>query len=697
MDCDWKRQKNGVIRIKAMNNGIEYSFIDLPFKNFTSQATLTKLNNFCLENNISLFSFRDKIEFFADHIIKDIEQPTPVNDLIDGLEDATPMKKGIGLIGDTLYYGFKNTPKTKHEEPFDFVIDSKGNFYLDDDFESQFRVVTRFPFYRDVLNRTMSMGAIRNFLRGMGQQNEIDMTCANNLAEMMSTGLDYFNKTIDVLKHYIYIRDEEVYHIIASYIFLTYIYVYFSAVPRLFLNAEYGSGKTKTMDLIGMLCFNPMVASDPSASSLFRTIESTGATILIDDFDKIDAEMKNALDRIWRVGYKKGQKVARTNKETLEPEAFDIYGCSIMNNIESVNEVSLSRSLKINLERAIDQPQVNVELKDNDCDLLKLRDDIQTLCLLNAENFHQFLSTFEPTENKVLKARNRELALPIEAIMRFYGDELTDDVVAYMTNMLDTQMDSFSIDSFLAVMFRFIWKRVNESYEQPTWISVSDIAMFMLTEEHGVGILDERTPEEKAENKRRLASMLSIVGRKLQIYPIIKKRKGSTLYYAFIKDNLKEFLISYKYAEFIGIEEFEDKKEDAPEEPNRFISDTVNMSSEDVKIIKPHNVCFSREDYLDKAKKAIKGDIILFDERNEPVEDSKTTDTVVKSKGLTRERFDELAEESRKPPCQDCGKGDAIEYISSKGESRFMCEKCFTFLKKQGYDGIKKSSLRPTR
>ena len=115
--------------------------------------------------------------------------------------------------------------------------------------------------------------------------------------ELRPTGRDVFTAILERIDRYVELppdgNDDE--HspggghaaTLALWVMLSYCYPIFQAVPYLYLAGPAGSGKTRTMDLIGRMVFRPMFSSNISAANLFRTLHQRGGVLLLDEAERL--------------------------------------------------------------------------------------------------------------------------------------------------------------------------------------------------------------------------------------------------------------------------------------------------------------------------------------------------------------------------------------------------------------------------
>ena len=104
--------------------------------------------------------------------------------------------------------------------------------------------------------------------------------------------------------------------IIAShYILLTWIYDDLNTINYLHFIGDYGSGKTRSMDVIGRLCYKPIIASGAvTPAPLYRLIDKWKGTLIIDEAD-FNKETTDDITKIFNLGFQQGQIIARCDQK----------------------------------------------------------------------------------------------------------------------------------------------------------------------------------------------------------------------------------------------------------------------------------------------------------------------------------------------------------------------------------------------
>lgn len=100
----------------------------------------------------------------------------------------------------------------------------------------------------------------------------------------------------------------------------TYLYPHFDTYPYLQLYGPKGSGKTKTLTLLAATSFNAVLSSSIKPAGLFRIIERSGATLLLDEAERLNNRENPELAEVLRAGYKKPSAAIRVQEKNSHRE-----------------------------------------------------------------------------------------------------------------------------------------------------------------------------------------------------------------------------------------------------------------------------------------------------------------------------------------------------------------------------------------
>jgi Domain of unknown function (DUF3854) len=208
--------------------------------------------------------------------------------------------------------------------------------------------------------------------------------------------------------------------IASLYILLSWVYDPLPTLPYLRALGDYGSGKTRFLDVTGAIVFRAIrAAGATSPSPIFRIIDMYGGSLVLDEADFARSDAISEIVKILNSGYKPGSPVLRsepTNSKNWEPHSYNVFGPKILATRKRWTDRALeSRCLTWESEGLTREdiplvlgPRFRSEAAVLRCKLLGFRLDYLPKVL----NFN--LEDARPVGN--LEPRLQEILLPLKAI-----------------------------------------------------------------------------------------------------------------------------------------------------------------------------------------------------------------------------------------------------------------------------------------
>lgn len=171
------------------------------------------------------------------------------------------------------------------------------------------------------------------------------------------------NDLVAIIRQYIVVEEHEAI-VLALWVALTWFLDAVDYAPLVIIDSpEKGCGKSQLLKVIGRLSYRPLHASNSSASPIFRVVESSRPTILIDEADTFfrgNAELHGMVN----AGYQRDGFVLRSESVggKIEPRAFSVFSAKALAGIDlkkHLPDATMSRGHVINLRRKLPHESVS--------------------------------------------------------------------------------------------------------------------------------------------------------------------------------------------------------------------------------------------------------------------------------------------------------------------------------------------------
>jgi hypothetical protein len=227
---------------------------------------------------------------------------------------------------------------------------------------------------------------------------------------------------------------------LALWVVMSYCYPAFAAVPYLYLAGPAGSGKTRTMDLLGRLVFRPMWTSNTTAANIFRTLHARGGVLLLDEAERLRDDRSPDVGEIRSVllsGYRRGGRATRLEPcgESFRSVNFDCYDPKLLACIRGLPPALSSRCISVRLTRAAaGSPRAARSMDHSPDDEQAVRDLLHCWAL---EHANELFHVDAPTSS--LSNRDAELWEPLLKVAAMTGDP---SIVATLIEHAAKQVES---------------------------------------------------------------------------------------------------------------------------------------------------------------------------------------------------------------------------------------------------------------
>jgi hypothetical protein len=118
------------------------------------------------------------------------------------------------------------------------------------------------------------------------------------------------------------------------YVLFSWLYDMFPVLPYLRALGDYGTGKTRLIQTIGILCYRPtFTAGATTTSPIFRLLDKYHGTLILDEADFGRSDEAVDIIKIMNTGYMKGVPVLRSvdrGQAGFDVEAYDVFGPKLL-------------------------------------------------------------------------------------------------------------------------------------------------------------------------------------------------------------------------------------------------------------------------------------------------------------------------------------------------------------------------------
>jgi hypothetical protein len=201
----------------------------------------------------------------------------------------------------------------------------------------------------------------------------------------------------------------------------------FESTPRLaVISPEKGSGKTRTLEMLALLCPAPEHAFNMSAPVLFRLIASQPVTLLVDEADTYfgpKAKDEEGLRGLLNAGHRRGATALRCVGAGHEVGRFPVFCAVAMAGIGDLPDTLMDRSVVIPMKRRAPHERVRpYRAKTTEPEGHELRDRLAEWALVHADD----LDDVEPDMPEGITDRPADVWEPLLAIAEVIGGDWPD-------------------------------------------------------------------------------------------------------------------------------------------------------------------------------------------------------------------------------------------------------------------------------
>ena len=289
------------------------------------------------------------------------------------------------------------------------------------------------------------------------------------------------------------------------YVLQTWVYENFHSIGYARALGDLGTGKTRFLDVIGGLCYKPMVLTGAvGAAPIFRIMDKHKGTLVIDEANFAQTDETAAILQIFNSGYEKGKPVIRMDKDDLSKiNVFSPFCPKVLGTRKKFTDAALESRCYTEVLTQTSRDDIPALIGDAFFQEL----DILTQRLLDFRMRN--INVIKPDETlqadfSGIEMRLIQKALPLAAIVKTDPDaykEFVEYIRDSQEDLIEDRQGSWEGMVVCAIL---------NLYE--TGLSTNPLENIIISGEDIAEKLNEDLPEKKKTNSQRVGKMLKTLG-----------------------------------------------------------------------------------------------------------------------------------------------------------------------------------------
>jgi len=294
-------------------------------------------------------------------------------------------------------------------------------------------------------------GNLKVDLRSLRTLLDVDRWPSEHLDAFLSNNYNVdpliaFKHAVELIETHIDFPGTEATTVTALWAMSTYLYRLFNAFPYLALTGPKGSGKTKVLEVLECLSFNPLFTANITTAALFRSIEAASPTVLIDEAEILAGGENTDLRFILQSGYRSGAQAVRASGVDFSLQKFDLYSPKAIANIMGLEATLADRTIPITMWKTT-KPQGGISIERHDLRWGNVRGQFHSLAL---SRHGEIADIYRSDDKELFKLQNRigELWRPMLTLAAFLDNLENNGLVALLQRAQDQHSEDVAATAF---------------------------------------------------------------------------------------------------------------------------------------------------------------------------------------------------------------------------------------------------------
>jgi len=324
------------------------------------------------------------------------------------------------------------------------------------------------------------------------------------------------------------------------YVPFTYIYDGFMEVSYLRGLGDYGTGKTRFLKTIGLMCYRPVyMGGGSSAASIYHLLDTYRGSLVLNEGDFTQSDESSIIAKILNGGTERDEAVTKMKKTAsgdMEVESYNVFGPKIIATRKEFNDYAIkSRCLTMDMVPMSPNPKIPQSLPpEKELQDLRIRNLWTTFRMRFAQ---ENVKVDESKIDRNLEPRLNQITL---GLMSTIKDEKTKEKIqdflrAYNEHERGDRYGMFTARVLEGLVMAYAWGPVSDRPEDAERVYMKDMAKAINTiMDHQKEMLgeddDEPQEDDKKGQKKTKSRKVSDVFKKFLNIKTIKATDGLSEY-----------------------------------------------------------------------------------------------------------------------------------------------------------------------
>lgn len=265
-----------------------------------------------------------------------------------------------------------------------------------------------------------------------------------------------FQELKALLADFVWLHNPMDYELITAYVFMSYVYSGFSAIPYLQFKGEPGSGKSQINYFVNEFGYNSIMTLNLNAAPLYRLAHALRGIMIIDEAERLAHPTSDdllALLSVCNGGYQgaaggRGSPVLRCDSaDVSQIRRYDTYCPKVFISTRSLPDTLLSRSIMVHAMKVPkDQQEKYMRMKGfdvwastNRTAAQQLRDQLHVWGLTKVSEVMRHHDLIDENPALTLHGRDRQIWRPLLAIMSHIYECGKQDFSSFLSYVVEKQ------------------------------------------------------------------------------------------------------------------------------------------------------------------------------------------------------------------------------------------------------------------